>query len=243
MKLARVSRVDSPDGVYYMKTRRARTGVIMAVANVILRRQSSVLLGLGLTDWLWWECQLAPRIHGRAAHVMGRTLCLPEIPGLRLADFLENTPDLPARMHAVWHAGRELRRLHEMELLWPDGGRRTFSHGDAHSANVLYDAAHGKAHWFDFEAVHAPGLSEAARRADDFRTLFFSAARNFHSRELTSLAECLRAECEDAEIRTELAREVAKLARRPTAFHLAQCRLEWERHQECCEVVQDVFGS
>jgi hypothetical protein len=222
--------------VYFEKRRYRRTALLLAVANPILELTGSPLVGLAEDEWLKWECRMAPHAHHGRPEVQGRTLRLPLLPGARLADFLASTPDTAVRLETFLMVAHELARLHQLEVQFPDGRWRRFSHGDAHVKNVLYEAGSGEIRWFDFEAMHVPRLSTAERHADDWRALTFSASHYFAMWELPILALGVwKVMPED--VQAEFRALVLKMQYHPTAFHLAQAPLDFERHQRVCEVL------
>jgi hypothetical protein len=238
IKLARVRRVSSNNGAYFIKKRYARSRLLIATTNPLLRATHSTLWGLPEREWLDWEMQLAPLALGCTARVRGRTLILPALPGVRLSDYLANCNDLELKRRAVQCAARELYRLHQMDARCPSGVTsgepRLFSHGDAHFRNVLYDAGVEQAIWFDFEAIHATPMTASRRHADDWRAFAFSTASAFSRLELPTFADLIASECCDESVRIELQTIVARLAHAPNLFHLAQAPLTFWHHQAVC---------
>ena len=84
-----------------------------------------------------------------------------ELPGQSLAGHLEGGT-LTAAMLAA--AGRELRRAHSWRC---DAFGGPWSHGDPHTGNFVYEAAHDRARLIDFEVMHHASLSADDRHADD----------------------------------------------------------------------------
>lgn len=235
-KFASVRRVSEPGGVFFEKRRYRRTALLVAVANPILESTGASVVALPEAEWLHWECRIARHVHQGRPEVRGRTLRLPRLPGIRLADYLADTPDTAVRLETFMTVARELVRLHALDVQFPDGQTRHFSHGDAHAKNVLFDAGSGIATWFDFEAMHIPTLAVEDRHADDWRALVFSASHYFAMWELPILALGVWKVMPD-EIQAAFRALVLEMQRRPTGFHLAQAPLEFERHQRMCEVL------
>lgn len=235
-KRAHVCRVERQGNVFFEKRRYLRTSPLIAGVNPVLEATDAPIVCLSEDQWLWWECQMAKHTHHGQPEVRGRTLILPRLPGVRLADYLESTPDTAVRLEAMMIVARELIRLHQQEVQFPDGKTRPFSHGDAHAKNVMFDATIGIATWYDFEAVHVANLSTTRRHADDWRALVFSASHYFARWELPILALGLW-KLMPEEVQPEFRALVQEIQHRPTGFHLAQAPLEFERHQHLCEVL------
>ena len=237
VKLSRVTTMRTSGGVYFCKTRRARSTLLIACANPLFDWLASPLQGIPERQWLEWETRLAPLAMGVTAHVQRRSLVLPRMPGERLFEYLVSTRSLEERLRAVAAAADALRRLHGCSGRFPDGVQRLWSHGDAHIKNVMFEAVSGRAIWFDFETMHNARLSDPARHADDWRAFGFSAAAFFAPRELPSLACCIANACDPATARA-LAVLTSRVERCPDAFHLAQAHLSFHRHQQFCAALQ-----
>ena len=234
LKLGRVRRVQREGRTIYIKTRRGYSALLVGVGNAILKVCRSELLGLRESDWLGWEQAMAPlawpqEIAG-GVRVRGRSLLCPALPGEPLSEVLRSNRSLQTRMEAVRLAVAELLQLQRLELRFPDGGVRPWSHGDAHAKNVIVDLESQSAAWFDFETVHEAWCSPGWRQADDLRALAYSCAVCCCSCEHAELARAIAAAVACPRLRAELGRQSRGLQRRARAFHLAQAPLGWDEH-------------
>jgi hypothetical protein len=115
-------------------------------------------------DWRRWEVKSFNMLNGDGSHARAsgaNTICADKLPGRSLSDYLKEGTLTRKMMEA---AGHELRRAHQ---LWSDEFRGPWSHGDAGTNNVLYDAKTGRARLIDFEIVHEKSLPTKLRHADD----------------------------------------------------------------------------
>lgn len=84
---------------------------------------------------------------------------------------MDDAVDVKKKMNAMNSAAKELKRIHGITLSTEPG--RSFTHADAGVRNVAIKD--GRAHWFDFEMVHAASKDLNSCRADDLRAFLFSA--------------------------------------------------------------------
>jgi len=84
-----------------------------------------------------------------------------ELPGRSIAQHIENGTETEAMFRS---AARELRRAHALECTRFEA---SWSHGDPHSGNFIYEPVTERARLMDFEVQHHASLSPAARHADD----------------------------------------------------------------------------
>src|SRR4051812_6906636 len=102
---------------------------------------------------------------------------MPALTGVPLSSLLASPAfNDSTKIRATTSAVNALHSAHECDVFWPDGNERRFSHSDAHAQNVFFDPASDRAHWFDFETIHAVSATTACRHADDLRALSFSVA-------------------------------------------------------------------
>lgn len=236
LKLGRVRRVRRQGQLFYIKTRRGYSALLVGAGNAILRLCHSELLGLREPDWLAWEQKVAPLAWpeeiAAAVSVRGRSLLCPALPGEPLSAILRSNRSPEARMSAVRIAVVELLRLQRLELEFPDGRVRRWSHGDAHAGNVIVDLERPSAAWFDFETRHAAWCASDWRQADDLRALAYSCAACCCWCEHAKLARTVASAVSCPRLRAELLRQSRVLQRRARAFHLAQAPLGWAEHQK-----------
>jgi hypothetical protein len=194
--------------------------------------------GLKLEAWIAWERQAWRMIHGIELETTERALIMPELPGVRLCDYLRSRESSPQEKLSAFGASlAALRRAHEMAMRWPDGSIHAFSHSDAHAGNVCYETGSGKSRWFDFETIHDCRAGDAWRHADDLRALAWSAAACV-SRELwPDIATATLEACGD-DIRRELLRISGGVSRRAHLLHLSQAPMPQSAQREFAHVLQ-----
>ena len=115
-------------------------------------------------DWQRWEVECFKMLNGDRFHVSrvrNNAICIDQLPGESLWERL-NHHTLTRRM--VEAAGIEFRRAHQF---WSKDFRGSWSHGDAGTANVIYDEKSDRARLIDFEIVHDKSLPTLSRHADD----------------------------------------------------------------------------
>jgi len=114
--------------------------------------------------WQRWEVECFKMLNGHrfsASRLRNNAICIDRLPGENLWEHLSRQT-LSHRM--VEAAGLEFRRAHEC---WSKEFRGPWSHGDAGTANVIYDEKSNRARLIDFEIVHDKSLPALSRHADD----------------------------------------------------------------------------
>lgn len=157
-------------------------------------------------QWRRWEVNCFNMLNGDRfqAHVSGaNTVCADKLPGRSLSDHLNDCTVTRAMMEA---AGRELRRAHQ---LWNDEFRGPWSHGDAGTNNVLYDAKSDRARLIDFEIVHHKSLSAKSRHADDLLVFLLDVLALAPNRQWLNLALSFLNAYDDAAVIAQLKNELA----------------------------------
>jgi hypothetical protein len=148
-----------------IKRRTVYSEPLAELANVYFRMAGIPIRFWAKTeDWRRWEVKSFNMLNGDGSHARAsgaNTICADKLPGRSLSDYLKEGTLTRKMMEA---AGHELRRAHQ---LWSDEFRSPWSHGDAGTNNVLYDAKTGRARLIDFEIVHEKSLPTKLRHADD----------------------------------------------------------------------------
>ena len=169
IKINAVSRECRDGRALWIKRRRWTARPIMACANRFFRLAGNPVQALDdLAMWQRWEVDCFLRLHG--AHFLAfadgaYAVAAEEVPGESLACHL-NAGTLTPRMLEA--AGGELRRAHAAECATFRG---SWSHGDPHAGNFIYDAADDRARLIDFEVMHDPTICADERHADDLLIL------------------------------------------------------------------------
>ena len=112
--------------------------------------------------WRRWEIKCFNMLNGHrfCAVASGeRTVIEDKLPGESLWDHM-NRGTLTGRMLTA--AAKEFHRAHHF---WSDEFRGRWSHGDATTTNVIYDAKNDRARLIDFEIMHEKSLPTTARHA------------------------------------------------------------------------------
>lgn len=169
IKINAVTREERDGRFFWIKRRRWASRPIMACANQFFHLAGNPIQSLNdFTAWQRWEVNCFLRLHGerfRAFAAGARSVAAEEMPGQNLSDHL-NAGTLALPMLAA--AARELRRAHEMDC---PTFRGSWSHGDPHAGNFVYESATGRARLIDFEVMHDPAMSADERHADDLLVL------------------------------------------------------------------------
>jgi hypothetical protein len=134
------------------------TNLYFRMADIPIRFWSKV------GEWQRWEVGCFEMLNGDRfrAHASGtRCVIADKLPGESLWDHMSRGT-LTKRI--LQSAAAEFRRAHQF---WSDEFRARWSHGDATTQNVLYDAETNRSRLIDFEIVHEKSLSAVARQADD----------------------------------------------------------------------------
>ena len=125
-------------------------------------------------NWQRWEVDCFNSLNGpafSAVHVGRDTVSADRIPGRSLWEYMSDSALTPQMLEAAAHA---LRRAHEF---WSDEFDDWWSHGDATTTNIIYNAETGRAHLIDFEMIHEKSLPPEARHADDLLVLLLDTVR------------------------------------------------------------------
>src|SRR4051812_16067524 len=140
IKINALTREERQGRAFWIKRRRRTAGPIMACANRFFHLAGHPIRALADTAaWQRWEVECFLRLHGERFQVFSDgidAVAAEEVPGRNLSQHLNAGTLVPAMLAA---AGKELRRAHEME----SGAFRekTWSHGDPHLGNFVYDDA------------------------------------------------------------------------------------------------------
>ena len=117
-------------------------------------------------DWIAWEIHSVHLLYPASPVVSegdNRSVALPALPGISLRRLINvAVPEIQAFVAAA----RELRRAHQIEC---DFFQATWSHGDLHLDNILYDSRTGMAFLIDFDTRHNKEVAPAQRHCDDLK--------------------------------------------------------------------------
>jgi hypothetical protein len=166
IKINQLTRESRGGRTFWIKRRSWTAGPIMACANQFFHLAGNPIQALtDLPTWRGWEVECFLRLHGehfQAYRDGAGAVAAEEVPGKNLSQHL-NAGTLTVRMFAA--AARELRRAHQQECTsFRDG---SWSHGDPHAGNFVYEEATDRARLIDFEVMHHATMSAEERQADD----------------------------------------------------------------------------
>ena len=134
-----------------------------------------------------------------------------------------------AKLRALACAAGELHRVHQI-MVGAGSTRRPFSHADAGVRNVAYCPRQNRAHWFDFEMVHAPDLPATWRHADDLRALLYSALALLPATLGPAAIRASLSAYPTPAVHAQLRERIASGTLALDTYHLAQLRLARAGH-------------
>ena len=173
--------------------------LIIPAGNLFLRITGSQLIVLPLTRWIEWELMIETStarnvILGVSTDPIGKRtgLLCRRVSGISLRQILTDSDSSPLqKFNAIRWSLDSLRLLHKHVALLGTRNLSIDSHGDATTSNVIVDVNNRAACWIDFDTRHQPNVSEADRRADDLRSLIYSAAVHLPASCFPELADIL----------------------------------------------------
>lgn len=231
-KLCRVeTSTDSLGKITGITKRRLRRSASLLWLSEQIPALSPHVRGLKLQEWIAWEQQLWREAYGCDITILEDGVMLPALAGVPLGVWLEKrgTTD-SVKIKAIAAAFTALRNLHRLSVRWPDGTSHSFSHSDAHVANVMYDVGANEARWFDFETIHDAQAGSAWRHADDLRALLYSSARWLTEQAWETLAATVGKNTPEGEIREALRSQAIQMRSAPHLLHLSQAPMPLEHH-------------
>jgi hypothetical protein len=169
-RLHEVTRTTCADGraAWVKRRKRGMDGVILAGSTLMKLSNGGIRMFGSVGRWQAWELASFRLVHGGEAYRCGRSgprgIWTHDLPGRSLRDHAAAGTLTAAMLRA---AGAELRRAHLLQCRVTKG---SWSHGDPHMGNVLYDAATGRVRLIDFETQHEPRRAAGWRHADDLLT-------------------------------------------------------------------------
>lgn len=214
--VASINQVRFDDDGKTVRKRRRRLAFLWTVpGNVILKRRLVPVRVLTGKKWRQREQRIASLRSNSFCQAGKRELIFTRLPGLTLRDFLSGPATDAQKTAAFISALRALLAFHLQSQQ---------SHGDASVSNVMLDRSgtHHSAVWFDFDLAHCESTAMSLRRADDLRSLLFTAAKHFASLEINELISIAKLAYDDAEVWQQFDRitQDRKLSR--DIFHRAQ---------------------
>ncbi len=173
MNIVRVNQVQRRmlnGAAFFFKRRRAGAGVVIWFANRFLAlAHSGIRMFARSGAWIEWEIYCAGLLYPERPAVRAtsaRALLIPEVSGITLRRLLLDGE--PAVTQAFVHAGRELRRVHQIPC---KHYQAAWSHGDLHLDNVIYDGNSERAVLIDFDTRHELRSETTRRHSDDLKVI------------------------------------------------------------------------
>ena len=151
---------------YWIKRRRWAAHPIVACANRFFQHAGNpIQVIIDQATWQGWELDCFLRLHGERFQAFSDGPCAvaaEEVPGMDLSQHL-NAGTLSQAMFAA--AAREMLRAHQQQC--PIFHETSWSHGDPHAGNFVYEKETDRARLIDFEVMHHPTMSANERHAED----------------------------------------------------------------------------
>ncbi len=166
IKVNAISREIRSGRAVWIKRRRPISTPLMACANRFFEMAETPVRAISnISFWQSWEVDCFQKLHaeeGFNAFRDGvRSVGADEMPGINLTCHLDGGTMTPTMASA---AASELRRAHLTPC--PYFGC-SWSHGDPHIGNFIYDESANRARLIDFEVMHDRELSPEDRHSDD----------------------------------------------------------------------------
>jgi len=216
---------------HYLKKRRLYAAPLIIASNVYLRISRTHVYFLSRRKWLLWEHQVYKEILGKESQISDHhTLVLPKLEGATLSDLLISKNECEVRtIEAVGWAIRAIETMHKCDINWPDGEKRSFSHGDAKVGNIICDLVSETCYILDYESIHDARMSSEWRHADDLRAIIYSAAEYIEPHFLNQLCRMAIRNYNDRAVLAQLKNYIETLKHCPNVYHFTQGNLGFEK--------------
>jgi hypothetical protein len=172
MNRVRVNQIQQSmqDGLpVFVKRRRVGGSLVIWFANRFLAlAHSGICMFVRSDAWVDWEIHCAGLLYPDRVAVkkgLGPSVVIPKVCGISLRELLHRGE---ASVEAFVAAARELRRVHQIPCSYYG---ESWSHGDLHLDNIMYDQAAGRAVLIDFDTRHEFRLDRTQRHADDLKVM------------------------------------------------------------------------
>jgi hypothetical protein len=119
--------------------------------------------------------------------------------------------------------------MHKSQIMWPDGEKRFFSHGDAKAANVICDLISKTCYILDYETIHDARMSSEWRHSDDLRAIIYSAAECIEPRLFNQLCRMAIRNYTDRAVLAQLKNYIEMLKSCLNVYHFTQGGLGFEK--------------
>jgi hypothetical protein len=134
-----------------------------------------------------------------------------------------------SKIEAVGWAIRAIETMHKCQIIWPDGQKRPFSHGDAKVGNIICDLISKTCSILDYETIHDARMSTEWRHSDDLRAIIYSAAQYIEPLLLNQLCRMAIRNYSDRAVLAQLKNYIEMLKLCPNVYHFTQGRLGFEK--------------
>jgi hypothetical protein len=218
-------------GTHYLKKRRFYAALLIIASNVYLKISRTHVYFLSRRKWMLWEHQVYKEILGKESQIGDHnTVVLPKLDGAPLSDFLTSKNESEVmKMEAVGWAVSAIEIMHKCQIIWPDGEKRSFSHGDAKVGNIICDAVSKTCYVLDYESIHDARMSSEWRHADDLRAIIYSAAEYIESDLFNQLCRMAIRNYSNKAVLAQLKNYIEILKYCPNVYHFTQGNLGFEK--------------
>ena len=205
------------------KTRHVYGSLLVHVSNLYALIAHGSLRTLPTGEWIEWEKASWRALYEIEIEGHARNLFVPWIPAPSLERVLADQGlDDSSRMKAVAAACMALQELHRVDVKWPDGALRRWSHSDASAGNVLWDRVFNRAAWIDFETRHCATMPARRRAADDLLRFGYSVVAILGARSSQAVAAAMLFGYRDPVVLEAVLEAVGDPNRRLWRLHLWQ---------------------
>lgn len=232
------------DGTHYLKKRRLYATPLIIASNLYLRISRTHIHFLSRRKWLIWEHQVFKEILGKESQISDHhTLVLPKLQGVTLSDLLRSKNECDVRkIEAVGWAIRAIETMHKCQIIWPDGEKKSFSHGDAKVGNIICDLKSETCYILDYETIHDARMSSEWRHSDDLRAIIYSAAEYIEPHLLNQLCRMAIRNYSDRAVLAQLKNYIEILKRCPNVYHFTQGNLGFEKKVSLDDILLRELG-
>ena len=189
----------------FLKRRRTCGSSLIWFGNRFLALAGSgICMFVRADEWMDWEVHCARLLYPDRPDVKtgpGHAVSIPAVCGISLRQLLHGNQ---LHVSALVAAARELRRVHRLQCcIYQD----SWSHGDLHLDNILYDTASDRAVLIDFDTRHELTINATQRHGDDLKVVLLELVA-MPAEEWCQYATAFIAEYGDSQVLNELCRQL-----------------------------------
>ncbi len=175
---SKIEKIVRDDKVYLLKWRPSIAGLILPMANWLLRRRIVPARMLYGEEWFQWETFMYSELyHQSTIKISAHRFGIPYISSQNLRAILQNCDTArEEKIKSIALASTALAKFHQTSITDHSGQYYTLSHGDATVENVIIDSNRTNAYWIDFDTIHEPEIPSNLRHTDDLRAFLYTTA-------------------------------------------------------------------